>query len=85
MSTPNPIVAAAEPTAVAVLKAMQAFIANLGTDPLQVAVKFPGAAQIFLGTVEMQLPALASTEFSALQAEVNTKIAAWITKLAPTS
>lgn len=64
---------------------MQAFIANLGTDPLQVAVKFPGAAQVFLGTVEMQLPALASSEFSALQADVNAKISAWITKLQATT
>jgi hypothetical protein len=85
LSTPNPIVSAAEPTAIAVLKAIQTFIANLGTDPLQVAVKFPGAAQVFLGTVEMQLPALAQSEFSTLQTEVNTKIAAWIAKLAPTS
>src|ERR1700679_4107977 len=58
MSTPNPVISDAEPVAIAVLKALQVFIANLGTDPLQVAVKFPGAAQVFLGTVEMQLPAL---------------------------
>jgi hypothetical protein len=83
VSTPSPIITAAEPVAIAVLKALQTFIANLGTDPAQVAVKFPGAAQVFLGTVEMQLPALASSEFSALQADVNSKINGWISKLTP--
>lgn len=77
MSIPTPVI----PSAVAVLQAVQAFITNLGTDPLQVAVKFPGAAQVFIGTVEMQLPVLAQSEFSALQNDVNTKIEAWITKL----
>jgi len=77
MSIPTPVI----PSAVAVLQAVQAFITNLGTDPLQVAVKFPGAAQVFIGTVEMQLPVLAQSEFSALQSDVNTKIEAWITKL----
>jgi propanediol dehydratase large subunit len=77
MSIPSPAI----PSAVAVLQAVQQFITNLGTDPLQVAVKFPGAAQVFLGTVEMQLPVLANAEFSALQADVNAKIEVWIKKL----
>jgi len=81
VSTPNPVVSAAIPSAIVVLKAVQAFIANLGTDPLQVPLKFPGAAQIFLGTVEMQVPELASSEFAALQADVNVKLNAWITSL----
>lgn len=77
----DPVVQAAIPTAIAVLKAVQQFIANLGTDPLQVPVKFPGAAQVFLGTVEMQVPALASSEFTALQSDVNTKVNGWIASL----
>lgn len=81
MSTPNPIVAAAAPSLIAVLEAVQTLITNIGTDPAQVAVKFPGALQIFLGTVEMQLPALASSELGALQSTVNTKISGWITSL----
>lgn len=81
MSTPNPIVAAAAPSAIAVLQALQAFLANLGTDPTQVPVKFPGALQVFLGSVELQAPALATSELSALQGVANTKIASWIAAL----
>ncbi len=81
MSTPNPLITAAAPELVAVLKSLQTFIGNLGTDPASVAAKFPGALQVLLGSVEMQLPALATAEFSTLQSDVNTKIAGWITKL----
>jgi hypothetical protein len=74
---------AAIPAVVAALKALQQFITNLGTDPLTVAAKFPGAVQVLIGTVEMQLPTLADAEFTAVQADVNTKISGWITKLQP--
>lgn len=77
----NPLVAAAAPSLINVLEAVQTFITNLGTDPAQIAVKLPGALTVFLGTVEMQLPALASSEIGALQTEVNGKIAGWITSL----
>lgn len=81
MTTPNPIVSAAVPSLVSVLQALQTFVANLGTDPAQVAVKFPGALQVLIGNVELQLPALAASEFTTLQADANTKIAGWITSL----
>ena len=83
MSVPatNVFVAAAAPSLIAVLQALQAFLANIGTDPTQVAIKFPGALQIFLGTVEMQLPAVATAELGAVQTEANAKIAALIAKL----
>ena len=81
MSTPNPIEVAAIPTAVAALEALQQFFTNLGTDPLQVAAKFPGALQVFIGTVELQAPTLAGSELSALQSAVNAKIASVITTL----
>lgn len=81
MSTENPIVAAAAPSAIAVLQALQSFLANLGTDPAQVPVKFPGALQVFLGSVELQAPALATSELSALQSVANSKISGWITAL----
>lgn len=81
MSTPNPLQAAAIPAAVAALQALQTFLANLGTDPLQLAAKFPGALQVFLGSVELQAPALATSELAALQSAANTKIAAWIASL----
>jgi hypothetical protein len=86
MSTPNPFVAAAAPSLIAILQALQSFLTNLGTDPAQVAVKFPGALQVFLGTVEMQLPAVAGAELGAVQTEANAKITALIAKLqAPTA
>lgn len=81
MSTPNPILAAAAPSLVNILQAVEALIANVGTDPAQVAIKFPGALQVFLGTVEMQLPGLAASELGTLQSAANTKLAAWITQL----
>lgn len=81
MSTPNPVLAAAEPALLAVLQSLQTFIANLGTDPLQVAVKFPGAVQVLLGNIELQLPVLAGSEFAALQGQVNAKLEAWVKQL----
>ena len=80
-TTPNPIVAAAVPSLVSVLQALQTFIGNLGTDPAQVPAKFPGALQVLIGSVELQLPSLAASEFTTLQADANTKIAAWIAAL----
>lgn len=77
----NPIVVAAVPSLVTVLQAVQTFVANLGTDPVQVPAKFPGALQILLGSVELQLPVLASAEFGALQLDANAKIAGWVKNL----
>jgi len=77
----NPVVTAAAPSLIAVLQSVQAFISNLGTDPLQIPVKFPGALQVLIGTVEMQAPVLASAEFTTLQNEAIAKISGWITTL----
>lgn len=77
----NPIVTAAVPSLVATLQALQTFVTNLGTDPTQVPAKFPGALQVFLGTVELQFPALATSEFGALQSDANAKISQWIASL----
>jgi hypothetical protein len=81
MSTPNPFTAAASPAIIAVLQAVKQLIVNTGADPLQVAVKFPGALQIFLGSVQLQLPAVAQSEFGVLQGEINTKIDTLIASL----
>lgn len=77
----NSLEVAAIPTAIAILKAVQQLAANLGTDPLQIAAKAPGALQVFVGTVEMQAPALLNSELTAVQSDVNTQIGGWITKL----
>lgn len=81
MSTPNPIVTAATPALIAVLQAVQQFIVNMGTDPAQFSIKFPGALQILIGTAEMQLPALETAEISAVATDANAKIAALIARL----
>lgn len=81
MSTPNPIVAAAAPSLIAALQAIQTFVTNLGTDPAQIAIKAPGALQVLIGTLEMQVPGLAASEIGAVQTDVNAKINSWITKL----
>jgi len=81
MSTPNPILVAAAPAIIAALKAIEQFSVNIGTDPTQWAVKVPGAFQVLLGTIELQLPVVAAAEAGALQTDVTAKINALIAKL----
>jgi hypothetical protein len=77
VSTPNPILVAAAPSIQAVLTALSTFITNLGPDPTKVAVTFPGALQVLLGDIELQLPALANSEFGVVQTAAQSKIAGW--------
>lgn len=89
MSTPasalNPVLSAAEqaaiPSAIAVLKAFQAFQTNLGTDPLLWPAKLGGAQLIFLGTLQNLAPSLLVSEGAALESVINTTVGGWITKL----
>jgi hypothetical protein len=69
---------AAAPSLVQVLTALQTFVTNLGTDPSKVALTFPGAAQVLLGTIELQGPALLASEFTTAQSLVQSRISAWI-------
>ena len=86
MSTPNPLQTAAVPVEVAVLQALLQFNTNIGADPTKWALTVPGAFTVLLGTIQLQLPALAQAEAGALQAEVNAKLTAAIAKLqAPAS
>lgn len=77
----NPFEQAAIPTAIAIVNALETFFASLGTDPTQWAVKADGAAKVFLGTVELQLPVLASSEAGAAVSAVGTTLAGWKAKL----
>ena len=81
MSTPNPLATAAAPELIAVLQAIQTFNTNIGPDPTKWTLNLPGALTVLLGTVQLQVPALATAEVGAIQGEVNTKLAAWITSL----
>lgn len=81
MSTPNPVEQAAIPSAIAIIQAMQTFFASLGTDPTQWPLKADGAAKVFLGTVELQLPTLANAEAGAVVTTINTTLNGWVAKL----
>ena len=81
MSTPNPIEVAAIPSAIAALTALKTFIASLQGDPAQIPLKLPGALQVFLGTLELQIPTLATSEVAAVFTEANTKIDGLISSL----
>lgn len=81
MSTPNPLEQAAIPSAIAVLNALQTFLTNLGTDPAKIPVTAPGALQVLLGSVELQAPVLANSEWGAVQTAANAKITGWIASL----
>ena len=81
MSTPNPVLAAAAPSLITILQAVQSMVTNVGTDPMQIAVKFPAAVAVLLATIEMQLPGLAASELGVLEAQTNSKIGGWISQL----
>lgn len=85
MSTPNPVVTAAAPELIAILKAIQVFNTTMGPDPTQWVVKFPGAQTVLIGTVLLQVPALATAEGAALQTGINNTLNGWIAKLTPAS
>lgn len=71
----------AAPALIAVLQALETFINNMGTDPVQMPLKFPAALQILMGSIEMQLPAVAQAELGAVQTAINARIAALIAQL----
>lgn len=77
----DPVVSAAIPELVAAIKAIQNFITNMGTNPAQWTLKFPGAVQVLIGTVELQVPVLASAEAEALASDINSKLDGWVQKL----
>ena len=81
MSTPNPILVAAEPSLIAILQALKAFNVNIGADPTKWPLTVPGAFTILVGTVQLQLPSVAAAEAGALQADVNSKIDGWSSAL----
>ena len=73
---------AAIPSLIAVLQAAQtAFTTILSGDPATIALRAGPAAQVFLGQVGLQVPALATAEIGAVQTDINTKIGAMISNL----
>jgi hypothetical protein len=78
----DPAVQAAAPALIAVLQAVQTFNNQvLGGDPATIAVRVPGALAVLVGTVELQLPVVATAEVGVVQNDINTKINQMIAKL----
>lgn len=81
MSTPNPFLVAGAPELIAILKAAQTFVTNLGPDPTKLVITAGPALQVFLGTAGLQLPALANAEFGVVQSGAIAQIGGAIAKL----
>jgi hypothetical protein len=81
-TTPNPALVAAAPAIDAAFAALSTFITNLGPDPTKLPATLPGAAKIFIGTVELQLPVLVNAEWGVVQSDAQNDIAAVRAKLA---
>lgn len=74
MSNPNPFEVAALPSLINAVTAVKTFFNSLGTDPAKIAVNLPGASQVLLGTLELQLVPLAGSEIGAVNAVVNQRL-----------
>ena len=77
----DPVLQAAAPELIAVVKALQAFNAAMGPDPAKWALNYPGAQLILTGTILQQVPLLATAEGGAGITALNNVYAGWITKL----
>lgn len=79
----SPVVTAIAPEIVAVIKAAQAFVANLGADPTKLVLTAGPALGIFVNTVALQgVPAL-NAEWAVAQADAQAKLSAWLASVAP--
>lgn len=82
MTTPNPALVAAAPVLENVISELQTFFTTVLTgDPAQIALRFAAASQVLLGSIELQLPGLATAEIGVVQSTINAKLAAWKTSL----
>jgi hypothetical protein len=77
----SPVEQAAIPTAIQALEAVQAFVTNMGPDPLQWVAKYPGSTLVLLGTLQNLVPSLLVSEGGAVQTLVNNQTTSWINTL----
>ena len=77
----DPVIQAAAPELIAMIKALQQFNADMGPDPTKWVVNFPGSKLKETGTIMLQLPALATAEAGAGLTALDNVYAGWITKL----
>lgn len=76
-------VTAVAPELIAILKAAQTFVANLGVDPLKLPLTAGPALAVFVGQVSLQVAPAVNAEWSVVQTEVNSQLAGLIAKLTP--
>ena len=69
--------AAAIPTAIAIVNALDQFRQDLGANPTQIPLTVGPAFVKFMATVELQGPALATNEWSAIQSQAGSQFASW--------
>lgn len=82
MTTPNPALVAAAPVLLNIIGELQTFFGNVLTgDPAQIALRFDAASKVLLGSIELQLPTLATAEIGVVQSDINAKLASWKTSL----
>lgn len=72
---------AAIPTAISVLQAAQGFANSIGNDPTKYALTVPAAFNVFVGTLELQLPSLAQAEGATVISIATSRISSWISTL----
>lgn len=75
------IEAAAAPSLIVALQAVQQFETDMGPNPLLWGANYPGAKLKLLGELALQFPTIATAEGGALENVINTTTASWITKL----
>lgn len=80
-SSPNPVLKAAAPVLITALQALQQFEIDMGTNPLEWGGNYAGAKLKLMGTLALQLPALANAEGSALGGFINSTTGSWISEL----
>lgn len=80
-STPSPVLVAAAPVLITAIQALQQFEADMGTNPLEWGPNYTGAKLKLMGTLALQLPALANAEGGALSGFISSTTSSWITKL----
>jgi hypothetical protein len=81
MSTTNPVLAAAAPSLIAAIKAVQQFETDIGTDIAKWPITIPAAKLKLLGALGLLVPGLETSEVSALGTIINTTTSGWIAKL----
>lgn len=81
MNDISPIETAAIPSAVAILKALQTFKNDLGSDPTKLPLTAGPAFLKFTATVELQFPVLATQEWSAIGSQFDAKVNSWVSSL----